>query len=55
MSVYVFPDNIFLIREHFVTKFGMVMQHHEPEACRIFVVVAVFKVKVTARALMIKI
>ena len=24
-------DDIFWITEHFVTKFGMVMQHHEPE------------------------
>ena len=31
MSVNVCPDNIFRITEHFVTKFWMVMQHHEPE------------------------
>ena len=56
MSVNVCRDDIFRITEHFVTKFGMVMQHHEPE-CHVdnFVVVAVFKVKVTVRADMIKI
>ena len=57
MSVNVCPDDIFWITEHFVTKFGMVMQHHEPE-CRaelVVVVVAIFKVKVTARVHMIKI
>ena len=31
MWVNVCPDDIFWITEHFVTKFGMVMQHHEPE------------------------
>ena len=31
MSVDVCLDDIFWITEHFVTKFGMVMQHHEPE------------------------
>ena len=31
MSVNVCLDDIFLITEHFVTKFGMVMQHYEPE------------------------
>ena len=56
MSVNVCPNDIFWITEHFVTKFGMVMQHHEPERrAVIFVVVAIFKVKVTVRALMIKI
>ena len=39
----------------YVTKFGMVMQHHEPESFGKFVVVAIFKVTVTARAHMIKI
>ena len=32
MSVNICPDDIFWIAEHFVTKFGMVMQHHEPES-----------------------
>ena len=31
MSVNVCLDYIFWITEHSVTKFGMVMQHHEPE------------------------
>ena len=30
MSVHV-CSHIFLTTEHFVIKFGMVMQHHEPE------------------------
>ena len=34
-----------LNHEHFVTKFGMVIQHHEAESCRHFVVVTIFKVK----------
>ena len=55
MSVNVSVDNIFWITAHFVTKFGMVMQHHEPESYGHFVVVAIFKVKVTARVYMIKI
>ena len=56
MSVNVCSVDIFWITEHFVTKLGTVMQHHEPE-CRaeFVVVVAVFNVKVTARAHMIKI
>ena len=33
MLVNACPDNIFLTTEHFVTKPGMVMQHHKPE-CR---------------------
>ena len=55
MSVNVSVDNIFWITAHFVTKFGMVMQHHQPESYGHFVVVAIFKVKVTARAHIIKI
>ena len=55
MSVNVCPDDTFWITKHFVTKFGMVMQHHEPESCRYFFVVAIFKVKVTARVHMINI
>ena len=31
MSVNVCPGNIFLTTEHFVTKLGVVMQHHESE------------------------
>ena len=31
MSENVCLDDIFWITEHFVTKFGIVMQHHEPE------------------------
>ena len=31
MSVNVCSDNIFWTMEHFVTKLGVVMQHHEPE------------------------
>ena len=31
MSVNVCPDDIFWTTEHFVTKLGMFMQHHEPE------------------------
>ena len=31
MSVNVCPDGIFWTKEHFVTKPGMVMQHHKPE------------------------
>ena len=46
----------FWITEHFVAKFGMVMQHYEPEchAENFVVVVAIFKVKVTATAHIIK-
>ena len=55
MWVNVCRDNICWITGHFVTKFGMVMQHHEPGSCGHFVVVAIFKVKVTARVHMIKI
>ena len=55
MSVNVCRDDIFRITEHFVTKFGMAKKHHEPEYhAEKFVVVAVFMVKVTARAHMIK-
>ena len=32
-SVSVCPDDTFWITEHFVTKFGMMMQHREPELC----------------------
>ena len=33
MSVSVCPDDIFGTTEHFVTKPGVLMQHHKPE-CR---------------------
>ena len=54
MSVNACPDYI-----HFITRFGMVVQQHEPERhaekfCLFVLFVAVFKVKVTARAHMIK-
>ena len=45
MTVNVCLDHIFWITEHFVTKFGMVIQHHEAESCGHFVVVTIFKVK----------
>ena len=57
ISVNVCPDDIVCITEHFVTKFGNVMQHHEPE-CQVEKekkMVTVFEVKVTARAHMNKI
>ena len=56
MSMNVFPGDFFWITEHFVAKFGMVMQHYEPEchAENFVVVVAIFKVKVTATAHIIK-
>ena len=31
MPMYVCPDDIFWTAEHFVTKLGMVMQHHKQE------------------------
>ena len=57
MLVNVCPDDIFWITEHFVTNFGMVMQHYEPDchAEIVVVAVAVFKVKVIARAHMIRV
>ena len=59
MSVNVCLDDVFWITEDFVTKFGVVMQHHKPWVpCRklfVCVVFAIFKGKVTARARMIKI
>ena len=45
--------------EHFVTKCGKMMQHHEPEChaeiCVCVCVCAIVKVKVTAKTYMIKI
>ena len=56
MSVNDCAVGIFCITEHFVTKLGMVMQHHEPKchAQKKTTVLAIFKVKVTVRAYMIK-
>ena len=56
MLVNVCPDDIFWITEHFVTKFGMAIQHHEPEcqAEEEKIVAIIFKVKITARAHMMK-
>ena len=48
-------DDIFWTTEHFVTKLGMVVQHREPECHAEKKLFAIFKVKVTARAHMIKI
>ena len=57
ISVNIFPNDIFSTAKHFVTKVGMVIQLHEPEGhvdfC--FVLVAIFKGKVTSQADMIKI
>ena len=50
MSVNVFLNDIFWTSEHFVTKLGMVMQHHEPECHAGKRMFSIFKVKVTARA-----
>ena len=47
-------DDIFWTKEHFVTKPGMVMQHHKPE-CHAENWFTVFSVKVTARAYISKI
>ena len=54
MLVKVCPDDIFWTTDHFDTKLDMVMQHHEPD-CHAEYWLAVFNVKVTARAYMIKI
>ena len=62
MLANVCPD-IFWIREHFVTKSSLVMQQHEPEyhakkkkkKIVLLFVIAIFKVKVTARVHMIQI
>ena len=52
-NVSVCPDGIFKTAYHFVTKLCIVMHHHEPERMQkdLF---AIFKVKVIARAHMIK-
>ena len=55
MSVNVCLDDIFWTAEYFVTKLGMVTQHHETECLAGKKKFAVFKVKVTARADMINI
>ena len=46
-NVSVCPDDIFFTAEHFVTKLGSVMYHHEPE-CMQKDWFAIFKVKVIA-------
>ena len=51
MLVNVCSDNIFWTTEHFVTKPGMVVQHHKPEKNWF----TVFNVTVTVRAYIIKI
>ena len=53
-NVNVCPDDIFYMLECFVIKLGIVMHHHEPE-CMQKDWFAIFKVKVMARAHMIKI
>ena len=53
MSVNVCPDDIFLTAEHFVTKLVIVVHHYELECTQNYWF-AIFKVKVTARAHMIK-
>ena len=50
LSTIVCLDNIFWTVEHFVTKFGMMMHHHEPECHVGKKLFAAFKVRVTARA-----
>ena len=48
------PDDILWTTKHFVTKHGMVMLQNEPECHTKQKLFAVFKVKVTARAHIIK-
>ena len=56
LSVIICPDDIFWAAKHFVTKRGMVtQQQNEPECHVKQKLFAVFKVKVTARAHVIKI
>ena len=50
MSGNVCPDDIFSNADHFDTKFGIVMQHHEPEGHAEKQLFAVIKAKVTGRA-----
>ena len=54
-NVDVYPHDIFLTAKHFVTKLGIVMHHNELECQSKKKSFAIFKVKVTARARMIKI
>ena len=49
------PDDIFWMTEHFVSKLGMVMQHHEPECHLEKLGGGGVKVKITARTRIIKI
>ena len=53
MSVNVCPDDIFWTTEHFVTKLGVVMQHHKQE-CSLKNWITTIKVKVTAKVKMSK-
>ena len=55
MPMNVCPDDIFWTTEHFVTNLAMVMQHHEPVSCGKKLLFAVIKMKVKARAHVIKI
>ena len=45
MSVNVCLDDIFRTTEHFLTKLGVVMQHHKPECDKKWI--TAIKVKVT--------
>ena len=55
MSVNICLDDIFWTMKHFVTKLGVVMLQNEPQCHVKQKLFAVFKVKVTARAHIIKI
>ena len=48
MSVNVCLDDIFLTTVHFVTKLGVVMQHHKPD-CSVENLIIAIKIKVTAK------
>ena len=53
-NVSVYPDDIFKTAQHFVTKLGIVTHHHELECLPKYWFV-ISKVKVTAKAHVIKI
>ena len=55
MSVNVCPDDIFWITKHFVTNFGMVMKHHEPECHAEFLLLLLSSWSRSQQGLMIKI
>ena len=55
VSVNICLDDIFWTATYFVTRLGMMIQQNEPECHAEQKIFAVFKVKVTARANMIKI